>query len=397
MPQCSSFLMITTLLCSTLSIAVSVPACQLHAPKQKNLTPVKSERLQVDGPPFGLAFAKQKNIAFVALNHTLGVLDTSNLKTKLLHQVPLPITSTVPIGEIENYSYPAEGITLTPDGKSVLVTQFDSTLLVVDAEKAIANDTNAVTAILNGTAAAGAGAIEVTAYQNYAFVSQERGSNDTHRRGTIEVFNLPKQTKFGLQPSTVGYIPLGQAVVGTALSKDKKYLFATSEIGNDAKITMLANTTEGPIPAGEGTLSTLDVKTLTSFTSQALVSNVTAGCGAVRVEVSPDGKVAWVTARESNSLLAFDTKKLVSEPHKALIATVQVGQSPIGHVFARNGKRILTADSNRFRLPNATSGLSVVDVKAALNGKGQKAVLGSIPTGSFPRELALSPDGSRFL
>ncbi|KXT07869.1 hypothetical protein AC579_9723 [Pseudocercospora musae] len=77
-----------------------------------------SKRVKAFEPPFGLAFAKQKDTAFVALNHTLGVLDTRNLTTKLLHQVPLPATSTVPIGGIECYSYPAEGITLTPDGQN---------------------------------------------------------------------------------------------------------------------------------------------------------------------------------------------------------------------------------------------------------------------------------------
>ena len=56
---------------------------------------------------------------------------------------------------------------------------------------------------------------------------------------------------------------------------------------------------------------------------------------------------------------------------------------------------IITADSNRSGNPNGTTGISVVDVQAALSG--QPAVLGKIPTGLFPREFAVSPDGSTVL
>lgn len=50
------------------------------------------------------------------------------------------------------------------------------------------------------------------------------------------------------------------------------------------------------------------------------------------------------------------------------------------------------ANLNRFTLVGATAGLSVVDVQAALRNS-TSAVLGQIPTGKFPRELAISPDG----
>ena len=59
------------------------------------------------------------------------------------------------------------------------------------------------------------------------------------------------------------------------------------------------------------------------------------------------------------------------------------------------------ADSNRFAgmdpalYGNATSGLSVVDVNAAI--RGERANLGQIPTGLFPREMAVSPDGRTIL
>lgn len=44
---------------------------------------------------------------------------------------------------------------------------------------------------------------------------------------------------------------------------------------------------------------------------------------------------------------------------------------------------------------NATAGITVVNTQAAL--KGEQANLGQIPTGMFPRELAVSPDGKTVL
>ena len=55
----------------------------------------------------------------------------------------------------------------------------------------------------------------------------------------------------------------------------------------------------------------------------------------------------------------------------------------------------MVADSNRFVARGADSDLSVVDVAAALAGKS--AVVGHIPAGQFPREMALEPDGQRLL
>ena len=118
--------------------------------------------------------------------------------------------------------------------------------------------------------------------------------------------------------------------------------------------------------------------------------------------MSRNNQVVWVTARESNALLAFDASRLVSNRTTALLASVQVGTSPVGLVFSgANESRILTANSDRFAgldpsvYGNATTGLSVVNVDAAI--RGEQANLGQIPTGLFPREMAVSPDGKTIL
>ena len=361
--------------------AVSLPGCQNVAPPEKNLTSVRTAEITVPAHPFGVVYAQKNDIAFVALNTSLGVLNTSAFIPSLIHEIPLPAP----------YVDTGTGIALTHDGRHVLVTAFSTALIVVDVAKAATGSPDAVVGILNGTAAAGHSAIEVTISRDdkYAFVSQEDGSRQTGERGTIEVFKLQRPAANGTVSGTyVGYLVLGDLVVGTALASDGHLLYATSETASE-------NTTQG-------TLSIIDVAKLRTDPGEALISQVPAGCGPVRVIVSRDDQVVWVTARESNALLAFNASKLISNQSPALLASVQVGTSPVGLRFAgTNERRILTANSNRFAsldpalYGNATTGLSVVDVDAAV--RGEQAVLGQIPTGLFPRELAVSPDGKTIL
>lgn len=365
--------------------AVISPGCQTVAPLQKNLTSVRTANISVPGYPFGVAYAQQNDVAFVALDASLGVLNTSAFVPTLIHEIPLSTSSVSVRG--------GAGIALTHDGRHVLVTATRTALIVVDVAKAVAGSPDAVVGILDGIAAAGVSAIEVSVTRDdrYAFISQEYGSRQTGGRGTIEVFKLKESVANGTVSGTyIGYLTLDYAVVGTALSSDSRSLYATSESALNSTI--------------QGTLSVINVQKLKSDPINALISQVTAGCQPVRVIVSRDDRIVWVTARGSNALLAFDASKLVfNQSSAALLASVQVGASPVGLILLAgvHGSRILTADSNRFAdsdpalYGNATAGLSVVDVDAAL--RGGKANLGQIPTGFFPRELAISPDGKTIL
>ena len=117
--------------------------------------------------------------------------------------------------------------------------------------------------------------------------------------------------------------------------------------------------------------------------------------GRVRVITSADGRVVWVTARGSNALLGFAADRLRTDPARALPAGVQVGTAPVGLALVDGGRRIMVADSNRFHAAHATSSLAVVSVPAAL--AGQPALLGLVPAGGFPREMALEPGGRTLL
>lgn len=339
------------------------------------LSNVRTTTLRVPATPFGVQYSLERNVAFVALNRTLGVLNTTTFTPSLAHQIPLPakfFNSTV-----------AEGNALTHDGHYLLQC-LGTGAVIIDVAKAVTGSTAAIVGNLNGSyASTGNQAIEVTitADDTYAFISQEYGPQNKDP-GELLVFKLHKPTATSPVSSTyIGHLSLGDAVVGTALSPCGRYLYATSEQLSPTDLV--------------GSLSVIDVAKLTTDPSTALLSSTAAGCNPVRVLVSSDGAVVWVTARASNHLLAFDAAKLLSNASEALLASVQVGSDPVGLIFAKDQSRIITCDSNRFNYTNSTTGLSVVDVGMAL--RGEAAVLGRIPTGLFPREIALSPDNGTLL
>lgn len=273
--------------------------------------------------------------------------------------------------------------------KRILYLSSGPGAIVVDVEKAIAGGAGSIVDYLDGTV--GNSSIETTLslHSEYAFVSQEYGSIATGFNGVIEVFRMHHTRNWSVSNTYVGYIELDLSVVGTALSPDGKRLYATSE----NVLNSISSMGTYNISATE-TLSVLDVEILKTNPSEALLATVDAGCGPVRVAVSHDGKLVWVTARESNMLLAFDATKLELNSSDALVASVQVGTSPVGVVLVNGGRHIITADSNRFGYKNTTTGLTVVDVEAALK---DEQGFPRIPTGLFPREFALSPDGKTLL
>jgi DNA-binding beta-propeller fold protein YncE len=366
---------VTAVSFAALSGAVSAPDCQAVAPTQVTLNNITTASLNVTGNhPFGLVYAS-KDIAFVGLGASLGVLNTSTFTPTLIRQISLQdVFTNYPPGIFSAY-----GLAISRD-KRIVYAAIGPGAVAVDVGKAVAGDPDSILGSLNGKA--GTTAIEATVSidDKHLFVSQEYGNKETEFHGAIEVFNVARNSNGSLSSTDIGFIALGYSVVGTALSPDGSKLYATSE-------TATLNGTQG-------TLSVLDVTTLETNPSKALLASVDAGCGPVRVVVSQNGKHVWVTARESNKLLAFDAAKLESNSSNALLASVQVGTSPVGLVLVNQGRHIITADSNRFSYTNTTTGLTVVDVHAALQGRQG---FPRIPTGLFPREFAVSPDRETLL
>ena len=300
----------------------------------------------------------------------------------------------------------AVGLTISPGGQNLLAADGSGAVVinVPDAERGspgavLGTLSTPASAIANGNPNASANgdassAIEaaVSPDGQFAFVTLEYAD-------TAVVFNLGKALRAGFGAADyVGRIPLGQAAVGMAISPNGRYLYATSEL---APQRGSAEGQPGSITRQHGTLTVIDLPRAETHPASSVVATVDAGCQPVRVITAADGSQVWVTARASDDLLCFSAARLVSDPARALVAVVRVGEAPVGLAAVDGGALIVVADSNRFGAGGAVANLDVVNVAAALAGTtgttgttGNTAVVGHIPSGSFPREMAVLPDGT---
>jgi DNA-binding beta-propeller fold protein YncE len=168
-----------------------------------------------------------------------------------------------------------------------------------------------------------------------------------------------------------------------ALSPDGTRLYVTSEIGFRRPVICNGG-------RHAGSVAVIDAAAAAANPSGgAVLSTATAGCGAVRVALSPDGRIVWVTLRGANALAAFDASKLVTDPEHAMLRSVNVGPSPVGLALVRDGTLAFVANSNRFDRDATNSTIDAVDTAAGLSGGN--AIVHSYPTGAFPREIREAP------
>jgi len=95
--------------------------------------------------------------------------------------------------------------------------------------------------------------------------------------------------------------------------------------------------------------------------------------------------------------VAFDTAKVRDDPAHALLASLAVGDVPVGLALSLDGNTVLVANSHRSRDADDAreATLSVIDTAAALAGK--PAVVASLPTGALAREVVAAPSGGFFV
>lgn len=347
------------------------PVCSTVAATGKTLS-VKTSSAAVPtdgGRPFSVVPSSDGKAVFV-------VTDTA-----------LKIFKVGPGGSLtlDPWSYPVGGnpgvattAVLTHDGKYLLVAA-DNGIQVLDpvAAETGAGSANVGTLTVPGLSKDGrAIGVAVTPDDKFAFVSLQFANK-------VGVFDLGKALSTrDFSSDYLGSLNAGTQPVGLTISPDGKTLYATNFVQFQA------------VP---GTLTVFDVKKATTKGQQkaANISSVQTGCNPARVAVTSDNSTVWVTTRQSNFLLGYSASLLRTNPTKALQAKVQVGQWPIGLALVDNQARIVVSDNNgNDSSPTSTSrahNLAVVDPSAALNGR--PALLGYIPSGVTPRELAVSPNG----
>ena len=205
--------------------------------------------------------------------------------------------------------------------------------VVIDVARAEGGAAGAVVGMLSSPAGAGAAEVVLSADDRFAFVTLEISNS-------LAVFDLHKVLTTAFGPSDfVGTVPLGIAPVGLAVSPDGHWIYATSQSGRG----------EARASQRTGTLTAIDLRRAETRPADAVAAVVPAGCSPVRVITSADGKVLWVTARGSDAVFGFSATRLRTGPGHALVARVQAGEAPVGLALGDHGRRLIVADSNRFR------------------------------------------------
>ena len=211
-------------------------------------------------------------------------------------------------------------------------------------------------------------------------------ASDEHN-STISILDLNRASdgEFGAD-ALVSQVRVDLCPIGMALSPDGVHLYVTcqmSRVGAPDLVNWFiwAATLHGHLRRA-GVLSTIDLAVAIGDPKHAVVARTVAGGHPVRMKLSHDGRVAWVTARASNQLLAFSTEQPdLPKP----IASTPVGPAAVGLAVIEELGIVLVANSNRFAPTRQRETLSVIDIEQALAGRS--ACLGQIGVGSFPREI----------
>lgn len=295
----------------------------------------------------------------------LAVLAGGRFPPRLVHLLRLPVPD-------------AQGMALTPDGRYLLAATGNGAA-VLDVRRAEQGSAVIDARLTDPTVPSRTGgAIQVVPSPDgrYVFVTLEFAAE-------IAVFDLRAALRGG--KGFVGTIRLGTSPIGMAISPDGRWLYAASEVARG--LVSMAS--------ADGAVTVIDVRGAERDPAGSIVASASAGCAPLRLTVSADGRVVWVSVRDSNAVLAFSASRLRSDPRHAALAAVRVGAARVGLALVDDDRRLIVADSDQFNVNSTAAGLAVIDPAHALTGS--PALIGEIRSGRFPRELSLEPDGDTML
>jgi YVTN family beta-propeller protein len=288
----------------------------------------------------------------------------------------------------------AAGMVLTHDGR-VLIVALNEYVIFMRTEALISPNENPIIGRISDGYGAGVNYVNVTADDKFLFVSNEH-------RDSITVIDLEKARNHGfMESSVVGTIPTGHAPIALSFSLDGRYLYNTNEAASESwHWPVDCNRSDDDYNVNktrpEGAIVVIDVPRAETDPAHSVLTRIPAGCSPVRLQLSPEGNTAYVTARGDNTLLIFDTRKLLTDPRNARVATVPVGLAPVGIAVVNQGSIVVIANSNRFRTtPSEKQTLTLIETASI--STTHAASVGSLPAGSFPRELRVTADGHTLL
>jgi DNA-binding beta-propeller fold protein YncE len=376
---------IATIACAVLGLTLAAPRA-IRAQGGDCNVPSKDAIVHLDTPgrPFEPVITADGCWIFVTL--TQGAPGGGG-GIAVVHRVngSLSIVRTIPIQDAPT------GAALTHDGR-LLVIADGAYLAFVDVARMESGDDDPILGYMGSGSPVGFIYANVTADDRYLIASAERAA-------AVVVVDLDSARAGGFKDrGVVAKLDVGNAPIAVTLSPDGRFLFTTSEAAlpswdwprscRPENRNVRPNVPNHP----QGAIIVFDLAAALRNQAHAAVARVPAGCNPVRLVLSPDGEVAYVSARADNALLAFDTHRLVSDTAHALLGRASVGVAPVGIAVIDSGRRVVVTSSNRF---GGSAGdrqpLTVVDATALRGGDARP--IATIPAGAFPRELRSTADG----
>lgn len=295
----------------------------------------------------------------------------------------------------------AQGILLIPGTRELALGLSNQGVAFLSLDDAIKG--NAKVGVIKQGDRSGTGYLAVTPDGQFLFAANEYGDG-----GNVSVIALHKDAQGELHPETVAHIPVTRTTPGITLSPDGTRLFAVAEMeppnvgdklpGSDNKQLRHDGCVQAQSGRGmpNGALFEMNVTRMSGWKPGIEMPEIRAaragwtnsGCSPVREAVNAGGTLVYVTARGDNKVLVFDIRKLETDPNHAFVRAFDSGgEAPVGLKLFDDSKKLLVANSNRFRGGNGNA--AVFDVS------GEKpTLLQTIKTGEFPRNISASPDGS---
>jgi 6-phosphogluconolactonase (cycloisomerase 2 family) len=357
-----------------MTVMVSAPALaqSCNAPTQDVVTTIN-----LPSSPFAAIAAKDGCTIFVSMNGRqdpsapghIAVLVRADGKITVARDVAVP-----------NQGGAVLGLALSHDGK-LLAAANNSGVLLLDVNRLMAGNGKPMVETKDEAAgSAGSLGVAITADDRLLFVSDAAIAS-------ITVYDLAKLR--GGDTHAIGSIPVGEHTVNMVFSPDGGKLYAISEEALDGPASCPPQGNNVGGADRQGQLTVVDVARAASDPAGAVLAKIPAGCDSVRVGLSKDGARAYVTDRAVDSLIVFDTARLVNDSGHALIARMSPGKAPVGVTAA--GGIVVVADSNRLAPAGRTrEWLSVIDPVTF-------KMRGNIPAGLFPRDLDVTADGKALL
>jgi DNA-binding beta-propeller fold protein YncE len=352
------------------------------------ITPTQQD-ISLPGSPFAVTTTANGQYLFASLSGAAGgiaIIKQGPASARLVRVLPTG-------GDVF-------GLTVTHGGKYLLDTvqpAGDGTtpqgVQIIDIQKAVAGEPGAIVGTVPTGANSGPIVVALSNDGRFAFASNEDNE-------TVSVINLREAIATGGSASSlIGNIPVEQLPVGLAFSPDGRYLYITNEEANPTDpgynpdaCNIPTGVGTGTTPGPEGRLTIVSVPGAETDPATSVVTSSYAGCSPVRVVLSGHGGIAWVTARAQDDVLAYSTRRLLTDPSHALLSTTPVGVAPVGIQLFDHDRLIAVANSNRFTTGQVGS-VSILDYRKALSGAGAAATVATFPAGDFPRNWGVSSDG----